>query len=207
MGLLAEIGEDWRFYTCAEAGAGRFTPLRSPGFWLIAVHRLGRRALRIRVPVIGKLARGICALLRFFLSILFGVNIRVGAQIGRRFHIHSIFGILITNGVVIGDDCQINSGVCIVHSANSRGSGTAVIGNRVRLGVGSKVLGGVKIGDFVIVGANAVVTHDVPSYHAAVGVPARHRPVPKEFVDEYYDPNYAPRRAGLLPPLPEDRPS
>jgi serine O-acetyltransferase len=48
-----------------------------------------------------------------------------------------------------------------------------VIGNRVDIGTGAKVLGSIRIGDDVIIGANAVVLNDVPSHSLAVGVPAR----------------------------------
>jgi len=42
----------------------------------------------------------------------------------------------------------------------------------VSIGAGAKILGGVKIGDHALIGANAVVLRDVPSGTTAVGVPA-----------------------------------
>jgi serine O-acetyltransferase len=51
-----------------------------------------------------------------------------------------------------------------------------VIGNHVNIGTGAKIVGKVNIGDGVKIGANAVVVHDVPAYHTAVGVPARSFP-------------------------------
>jgi acetyltransferase-like isoleucine patch superfamily enzyme len=47
------------------------------------------------------------------------------------------------------------------------------LGDNVWLGTGAKVLDGVRIGSHVIVGANAVVTGDLPDGAVAVGVPAR----------------------------------
>ena len=46
------------------------------------------------------------------------------------------------------------------------------IGNRVTIGAGAKVLGPVYIGDDSAIGANAVVTHDVPAESIATGIPA-----------------------------------
>ena len=50
-----------------------------------------------------------------------------------------------------------------------------VMGDDVLLGTGAKILGPVRIGDRVRVGANAVVLEDVPTDHTAIGVPARAR--------------------------------
>lgn len=47
------------------------------------------------------------------------------------------------------------------------------IGRNGWIGVGAAILDGVTIGDHVVVGANAVVTKDLPSYCVAVGVPAK----------------------------------
>ena len=48
-----------------------------------------------------------------------------------------------------------------------------IIGSNVEFGVGSKVMGPVKIGNNVIIGANAVITKDVPSNSIVAGIPAR----------------------------------
>jgi serine O-acetyltransferase len=52
-------------------------------------------------------------------------------------------------------------------------SGPTGVGNRVQIGAGAKILGRVNVGDDVIIGANAVVVHDVPPNAAVGGVPAR----------------------------------
>jgi serine O-acetyltransferase len=51
-----------------------------------------------------------------------------------------------------------------------------ILGDNIFLGTSSKVLGGICIGNNVIVGANPVVIHDVPDGFTAVGVPARFLP-------------------------------
>jgi serine O-acetyltransferase len=48
-----------------------------------------------------------------------------------------------------------------------------VIGDRVFIGAGARVLGGIAIGDDAVIGANAVVIEDIPAGATAVGVPAR----------------------------------
>lgn len=51
--------------------------------------------------------------------------------------------------------------------------GEVVIGNDVWIGAGTKVLMNCHIGDGAVIGANAVVTGDIPPNAIAVGVPAR----------------------------------
>jgi serine O-acetyltransferase len=119
-----------------------------------------------------------CGLLWLVASTIAGTEIKAGADIGRRFIIHTSQAILIADGVQIGDDCTINSGVCVVHAANGMSEGTPRIGDNVYLGVGSKILGPVNVGEHALVGANAVVTRNVPAHHIAIGVPAVARPVP-----------------------------
>jgi acetyltransferase-like isoleucine patch superfamily enzyme len=87
--------------------------------------------------------------------------------------------------VIIGHDCLIGELVSIRdHDHASTGTGVPMrlqghavarvrIGNDVWLGAKVTVLKGVTIGDGAIVGANAVVTSDIPSGAVAVGIPAR----------------------------------
>lgn len=62
------------------------------------------------------------------------------------------------------------SGELIGHSLNTSPS---IIGNDVWLGANVVVMQGVKIGDGAVIGANAVVTCNIPDYAVAVGVPAK----------------------------------
>lgn len=52
-------------------------------------------------------------------------------------------------------------------------AGIPSIGDNCVLGPGSKILGSVTLGDNVFVGANAVVTHDIPSNSVVAGIPAK----------------------------------
>ncbi len=78
-------------------------------------------------------------------------------------------GIVVSSRARIGRQCRIHAGVNI---GEHRGK-TPVLGDRVYLGPGAKIVGGVTIGDRSVVGANAVVTRDVPPGVTVGGVPAR----------------------------------
>lgn len=102
----------------------------------------------------------------------FSFDISYRAQIGPGLNIAHFGYIVVPSYAVIGENCALRPGVVIGKkiSADTRG---AVIGNNVSFGVGSKVVGEVTIGDNVIIGANAVVTKDIPSNCIVAGVPAR----------------------------------
>lgn len=80
-------------------------------------------------------------------------------------------GVVVHPKVKIGPNCILFQQVTLGTSGN--GPGAPLIGGGVDIGAGAKVLGPVTIGDHAIIGANAVVTHDIPEGAIAVGVPAR----------------------------------
>lgn len=177
MTLWSQLKADFQFYREIMPYQGRIAVLLDRRFWVCANYRIGYRACQARTPILGAVWRFFYVILNQFISIVTGTVIRSGAVIGQRFNVHTLNAILVTNEVVMGDDCTITTGVCIANKANNRNEGTPRIGNQVTFGLGCKVLGGITIGDNVIVGANAVVLHDVPSNHIAVGVPARNKPI------------------------------
>lgn len=70
----------------------------------------------------------------------------------------------------IGENCWINQQVTIGY----KGPGDSpVIGDNVTITCGAKVLGPIHVGNYVVVGANAVVIRDVPDKCVVGGVPAR----------------------------------
>ena len=79
-------------------------------------------------------------------------------------------GIVISDNALINEDCIIYQNVTI--GENSEGK-APVIGKGVIIYSGACVIGNIEIGDFSIIGANAVVLQSVPAYSVAVGVPAR----------------------------------
>jgi serine O-acetyltransferase len=92
-----------------------------------------------------------------------------GADIGPGFVLIHSFGVVINSNVRAGRGLVIEHGVTI--GAEKRQ--TPVLGDNVFIGAGAKVIGGVRIGSDVKIGANAVVTKDVPDGATVVGIPAR----------------------------------
>lgn len=109
----------------------------------------------------------------------YGYNV----QLGRRAFVNSGCAFLDCAPIVIGDDFQCGPGVQLltpIHpmDAAERRSGvewarSIRIGNDVWIGGGAIILGGVTVGDRVVIGAGSVVTRDVPDDVLMVGNPAR----------------------------------
>jgi serine O-acetyltransferase len=104
-----------------------------------------------------------------------GAELPCEAQLGRRVRIDHPQGLVVSGDARLGDDVVLRNGVTIgLRRAGRRGS--PVLGNRVDVGAGAKILGEIHIGDDSSIGANAVVLEDVPPASIAVGVPATIRP-------------------------------
>lgn len=79
---------------------------------------------------------------------------------------------MVNDMAIIGRDCNINHEVTIGVKYGGRHPGVPVIGERVFLAPGCKVIGGILLGDDVSVGANSVVVESIPKSGVAVGIPA-----------------------------------
>lgn len=147
---------------------------RRTGFWITAIYRFGNWAdslpgMLLRVPM---WALYLCLKT---LSCLFISNIilwagRRGTRIGPGLHLIHPFNVLIGRGVVIGEQCQIYHEVTL---GAGEIPGMPRIGNEVTIYPGARLAGGIVVGDKSIIGANCVVTRDVPSESAFLTVPGR----------------------------------
>lgn len=145
----------------------------SLGFWALQVYRFGHLRYRYRSRLV-RIPLGVAHLILAKLAeIVCGVEIGVAAKIGRRLIIEHSGCIVIHGGTVMGDDCIVRQGVTVGNRRIDDPHGAPVIGDRVNIGAGAKLLGRIHIGNDVDIGANAVVLDDVPDGALAVGVPAR----------------------------------
>lgn len=103
----------------------------------------------------------------------FGFQIGDRIQLGSGFLIYHFGGIVLNERVIIGKNCDIAHDVTIGMGGRGNASGTPIIGDNVFLGPGCKVFGPIRIGHNVAIGANAVVTKDVPDNAVVAGIPAK----------------------------------
>lgn len=150
------------------APRSRIEILLYPGVWALFWHRVAHRLYRARLFF---LARAINHLSRF----LTGNDIHPGAKIGRNLFIDHGFSV-IGETAEIGDDVTIYQHVTLGGTDPANGIGGKrhpTIGDGAIIGSGAQVLGPVTVGARARVGANAVVTRDVPEGATMVGIPAR----------------------------------
>lgn len=145
------------------------------GFWVMLVYRFGRWRYGVRPVLLRKLMSLLYKILYKLVQILTGIELPCEVEIGRNFVIDHFGGIVVSGFAKFGNDCRIRNGV-VVGLAHTDDPCAPVIGDNVDIGAGAKVLGRIRIGNNVRIGANAVVTRDVPDDCIAVGVPAVIKP-------------------------------
>lgn len=149
--------------------------LLRPGFWALVVYRFGAWRYRIKPRLLRAPLYVVYKAAFVLIQMLSGIELPCEVKLGRRFRIEHHSDIIINGKAEFGDDVVVRNGVTVgVRHTNVLEA--PVIGNRVDIGAGAKILGPIRIGDDVVVGANAVVITDVPSNSIAIGVPAQIRP-------------------------------
>ncbi|HLI10620.1 MAG TPA: serine O-acetyltransferase [Alphaproteobacteria bacterium] len=147
--------------------------LAYPGFHAILWHRMAHAAWKRGWRLCGRLLSNVGRLLT-------GIEIHPGAEIGKRLFIDHGLGVVIGETAKIGDDVTIYHDVTLGGVSPSVDSAAQVgvkrhptIGDGAILGSGAQILGAITVGEGARVGANAVVTKDVPAGVTVVGNPSR----------------------------------
>jgi serine O-acetyltransferase len=142
------------------------------GFWIVAIYRFGiwagsLHSIFLRIPM--------WILYRLFKIPFRRYNVHLWAgrgspRIGAGLRLIHPTNIMIGSGVEIGEDCLIFHDVTL---GKGQIPGDPKIGNNVDIYPGARILGGIVIGDRSMVGANCVVTRDVPPNSIILTAPSR----------------------------------
>jgi serine O-acetyltransferase len=147
--------------------------LLSPGytfsFYLRLCAYLHRKQPRMLMLPLYYLAR---IILRHY-SYKFGIFIPFDTPIGVGFYIGHCGDIHFNGQARVGRNCNISQGVTLGQANRGKHKGYPTIGDGVYIGPGAKVVGAVRVGNNAAIGANCVVTNDVPDNAVVVGVPGR----------------------------------
>lgn len=169
MSTLDLIKSDYRAW---RQGVGAIQTLSQEGLWMTAIYRV-RHRLNSDPPVPGSLLlRAALYPIAKFMKLLVGASLNPAGVIGPGFRLVHGGSVFLGGKMVMGSDCMVYHEVTIGPSA-LRSMDYPVIGDRVRIFPGAKILGGITIGDDAVIGANSVVIEDVPPGAVAAGNPAR----------------------------------
>lgn len=148
-----------------------------PGVTAVLIYRYGSWVYRLRIPVVRQILLITYWPLRAIQLFVCQVSISAGAQIGPGFVVHNWGGVFIPP-VKAGKNLYISTGVVIGYAVRS-------IGDDVAFAVGAKAHGPISIGSNVSIGANAVVSFNVPDDRLVL-TPAP-RIVPRAFFGDRKD--------------------
>lgn len=137
-----------------------------PGIHALAMHRVANAAWR-------KGFRWPARFLSYLARALTNIDIHPGATIGHRFFIDHGAGVVIGETAEVGDDVTLYHGVTLGGTSWTKGKRHPTLGDGVLVGSGAKILGPITVGAGCRVGANSVVTKDVPDGMTVVGIPGR----------------------------------
>ena len=136
-------------------------------FWLRTCRFVStRRCLRFVVMPIAKRM-----LVRYRYKL--GIDIPYQTVIGPGFYIGHFGGIVVNERCVIGRNCNLMHGVTLGKANRGPRAGYPTIADNVYIGPGANISGNLHVGNRAAIGANCVVTHDVPDDAVVVGVPGR----------------------------------
>jgi serine O-acetyltransferase len=162
--------------------------LTYPGVKAIFFHRIANFFSKAGFALVARIVSQ-------FSRFLTGIEIHPAAKIGKNFFIdHGM-------GVVIGETSEIEDNVTLYHSVTLGGIAPSInsgeqrgvkrhptLKNNVVVGSGAQILGPVIVGEFAKIGANAVVTRNVPEHAIMVGVPAKNIRTKPEVKDISFKP-------------------
>lgn len=158
----------WQSFRADRARYPRNAWFAERSLWAVAVYRFGQAILTmpwfVRVWL-----RTIYRAMVLTVQIVTNIEINTQAKIGPGLRIHHA-GPIVIGKVTLGSECTLRLGNIL---GTTQDGGWPVLGDRVFVGAGAQILGGVKVGDDAVVGAMSLVLHDVPAGSVVAGIPAR----------------------------------
>lgn len=139
--------------------------LFTPGFQYVYFFRHVQGASNV-------ISKGFWSVLLKLCSFKFGFQIPAMTKVGRGFRISHFGSVVINPAAVIGNNFNIAEGTLIGNSQGKH-SGTPIIGDNVCMQANSMVVGGVKIGNDVLIAPGAFVNFDVPDNSIVIGNPGK----------------------------------
>ncbi len=142
------------------------------GVWAIWTHRFGNWRMGLRPRILRAPFSLVYKICYYWVSWFWGIKLDYTVKLGRRVRIWHHGG-MILGAREIGDEVHIRQNTTFGLASREDPNAKPIIGKGVEIGTGAVILGNIHIGDYAVIGANAVVTRDVPSRAVMGGVPAK----------------------------------
>lgn len=142
--------------------------------WATVVYRFLRWVIHeCKMPIVKSILKIVAAPVELLVQTFTGINIPADCEIGPGLYIGHYGAIFLHGEVKLGKFCNISQENTFGIAGRGDRRGVPEIGDFVYVGPGAKIIGKVKIGHRAAIGANAVVTKDVPDHAVVAGVPAK----------------------------------
>ncbi|MEP6633294.1 MAG: serine acetyltransferase [Luteimonas sp.] len=173
------LREDFERYRYKWRSLGpRLAPLRacfSYGLIATCVYRYGRWTRKIRPWWLSLPFKALYLPLKISVELGLGIDISLNARIGPGLFIGHFGGIFLHCDA--GKHLSVGQGVTLGYKGAGKSDGWPELGDDIYIGAGAKIIGHVRIGDGSVIGANTVVTKDVPAGMRVVGAAVRMSPI------------------------------
>jgi len=158
--LLADIGRSYEY--CRGGRVRKLMQLvRLPGVQSVCVYRLGNWLL-CQNPLVRVFVEPIYFVLDTLIRIVWGIELPRATKIGPGLYIGHFGGITVSSAAEIGSRCTLSPCITIGVSGEGSKQGVPIIGDNVYVAPGARLIGKIRIGNNVKIGANAVVYKDIP---------------------------------------------
>jgi len=172
--MIDDLREDVDRYVIMNHDNWFLILLGTKGLWITVQYRFSRWVhYYVHLPIIRQALKLVCFFGQKVIEAISGVELPNRAEIGKGLFVPHANGIIIHIDAKLGEYCNIGQQVTIGIGGRGAKQGSPKIGDRVFIGPGAKLFGAIKIGNDVAIGANAVVTKDLPDNAVAVGIPAK----------------------------------
>jgi serine O-acetyltransferase len=164
---MISIIEDIRAIYRNDPAVRNIEFLLYPGLHAVIMHRFTQFLWRLKIPFLPRLLSQIS---RFWT----GIEIHPGAKIGKGFFIDHGMGVVIGETTEIGNNCVLFHNVTLGGTGKHKGKRHPTLGNNVMVGTGAILLGPIKVGNNVKIGANTfILMQDVPDNTTVAGTPGK----------------------------------
>ena len=172
--MMKDFRADIARYAASEYRNSLLVLLLKEGLWALAEYRFSHWVhFRVQVPILRQILVAISIIWHKLTVIVTRIELPKYTHIAPGLYIPHGGSIVIHPDVYIGENCTISHEVTIGIAGRGKDKGCPKIGKEVYIAPGAKLFGKIEVANYVAIGANAVVTKDIPEKAVAVGIPAK----------------------------------